>query len=63
MKAKTDGEFTTLKKRYREGILNEWTEGHRAAAMAMFGVLKDVGGDKLTGAGTRFDPAMFWSAP
>ncbi len=63
MKAKSDGEFATLKKRYREGILNEWTEGHRKAAKAMFGVLKDIGGDKLTGAGTRFDPAMFWSAP
>ena len=62
MKAKTDGEFATLKKRYREGILNTWSDEHRAAARAMFKVLKDIGGDKLTGAGTTFDPAMFWSA-
>ncbi|NNF79265.1 MAG: ABC transporter substrate-binding protein [Rhizobiales bacterium] len=63
MRTKSDGEFATLKKRYREGILNEWTEGHRTAAKAMFEVLKEIGGDKLTGAGTRFDPAMFWSSP
>lgn len=62
MKAKNEGEFASLKKRYREGILNEWTADHRKAAKAMFKVLKDIGGDKLIGAGTRFDPAMFWPA-
>ena len=63
MKAKSDSEFETLKKRYREGILNAWSDDHRTAAKAMFEVLKQIGGDKLTGAGTRFDAAMFWSAP
>ena len=63
MKAGSDGEFASLKKRYREGILNEWSADHRHAAKAMFKVLKEIGGEKLTGPGTRFDPAMFWSAP
>lgn len=63
MKAKSDGEFASLKTRYREGILNTWSEDHKEAAKAMFKVLKEIGGDKLTGPGTRFDPAMFWSAP
>ena len=63
MKTKSDGEFATLKARYREGILSAWTQEHRAAAKRMFELLKEIGGDKLTGKDTRFDAAMFWAAP
>ncbi|NNE21381.1 MAG: ABC transporter substrate-binding protein [Rhizobiales bacterium] len=60
MKTKSDKEFVALRDRYREGILTSWTSEHKLAAERLFDVLKSVGGDKLTGKGTRFDPAMFW---
>ena len=60
MKVQSDSEFAVMKQRYREGILASWTPEHKAAAAKLFEILKEVGGDKLTGPGTRFDPAMFW---
>ena len=60
MKVKSQDEFVALRDRYRDGILTSWTDEHKLAAERLFGVLKSVGGDKLTGKGTRFDPAMFW---
>ena len=60
MKVRSDAEFEALKARYREGILLAWSAEHKLAAKTMFGLLKSIGGDKLTGAGTTFDAGMFW---
>ena len=60
LKAKSQAEFEALRNRYRDGILASWQEEHKAAAERLFEVLKSTGGDKLTGKGTMFDPAMFW---
>ncbi|MGI9463095.1 MAG: ABC transporter substrate-binding protein, partial [Aestuariivirgaceae bacterium] len=62
MKAKNDDEFAALKTRYKEGILMSWTREQKHAAAQLFEMLRRIGGEKLTGAGTRFDPAMFWPA-
>ncbi len=61
MKTKSDAEFSVLKERYREGILSAWTAEHKKAAEKLFGILRKIGGDRLTGKGTKFDTAMFWA--
>ena len=60
MKASSDEEFQLLRGRYREGVLRSWNEGDRGDARKLFGIVRDIGGDAVTGAGVRFDPKAFW---
>ncbi len=60
MKASSDEEFRLLRDRYREGALRRWNEGDREDARNLFGIVREIGGDDVTGAGVRFDPMAFW---
>lgn len=60
MKAKSNAEFDALKARYRAGILTSWGDNERHAAEQLFGILADLGGEKLVGKGIRFNKAVFW---
>lgn len=60
MKANGDEEFRLLRDRYREGLLYSWSERDREAAGKLFAIVRDTGGEEVTGAGVRFDPKAFW---
>ncbi len=60
MKASSDEEFRLLRDRYREGVLRSWNEGDREDARKLFGIVREIGGDAVTGAGVQFDPKVFW---
>ncbi len=60
MKASSDEEYRMLRARYREGILRSWNERDRNAARKLFAVVKETGGEEVTGAGVTFDPRAFW---
>jgi NitT/TauT family transport system substrate-binding protein len=61
MKVKSDGQFEALVKHFRAGSLETWNQKDRAAAKKLFGVLSELGGEKLTGKGVTFDENIFWS--
>lgn len=60
MKANNDEEFRLLRDRYREGVLRGWNKKDREDAGKLFGIVHDIGGDNVTGAGVKFDPKAFW---
>ncbi len=60
MKASSDEEFRLLRGRYREGVLRSWNEAGREDARKLFGIVRETGGDAVTGAGVQFDPKAFW---
>jgi NitT/TauT family transport system substrate-binding protein len=60
MKANGDEEFRLLRDRYREGALRSWSAKDRQDAGKLFGIVHDIGGDDVTGAGVTFDPKAFW---
>jgi len=60
MKASSDEEFRLLRERYREGVLRRWNESDREDARKLFEIVREIGGDDVTGAGVRFDPKAFW---
>jgi len=59
MKAADDAEFEALKAGYRAGIPEPGAPTDAAAAEKLFEILVGVGGERLVGAGTRFDPGIF----
>jgi NitT/TauT family transport system substrate-binding protein len=62
MQVDSDGAFEALKARYREGIVKGWTAADTEAAGRLYETLARLGGKKLVGDKTRFDPAVFWTA-
>ena len=60
MKAGSDEEFRMLRARYREGLLHSWSARDREAARKLFAIVRDTGGEEVTGAGVTFDPRAFW---
>ncbi len=60
MRASDDAEFRMLRDRYREGVLHSWNERDREAAHKLFTIVRETGGEQVTGAGVRFDPKAFW---
>jgi NitT/TauT family transport system substrate-binding protein len=60
MKASSDEEYRMLRARYREGLLRSWNERDREAARKLFAIVKEIGGEEVTGAGVTFDPRAFW---
>ncbi len=59
MNVQTDAEFEQLRKRFREGRLNGWDAASTGNARKLFGLLSTAGGEKVTGTGVTFDPAIF----
>jgi NitT/TauT family transport system substrate-binding protein len=60
MKASSDEEYRMLRTRYREGLLHSWNERDREAARKLFAIVRETGGEEVTGAGVNFDPRAFW---
>ncbi len=59
MKVENDAEFEALKAGYRSGIPAPNEPMDAAAAGKLFDILVGVGGERLVGAGTRFDEGIF----
>ncbi len=59
MKVASDAEFEALKAGYRAGIPAPGAPLDGKAAGQLFEILVSVGGERLVGAGTRFDPGVF----
>jgi NitT/TauT family transport system substrate-binding protein len=49
-----------LKAGYRTGILEHWGEAERQNAAFLYGVLVELGGEKLVGRAKTLDPGTFW---
>ena len=62
MQAASDAEFEALKAGYRSGIPEAPSATALADARRLFDILAETGGADLVGAGTRFDPEIFWAA-
>ena len=60
MNAGSDVEFRMLRARYREGLLTSWDPDDREAARKLFEIVRETGGEDVTGAGVTFDPGAFW---
>ncbi len=60
MKAASDEEFRLLRDRYREGIPRSWNQAGREGASKLFEIVRETGGEEVTGAGVQFDPKAFW---
>lgn len=60
MKASSDEEFRLLRGRYREGVPHSWNGAQRQAAQKLFDIVRETGGEDVTGASVRFDPKAFW---
>lgn len=61
MKAGSEAEFEGLKAGFRAGIPKVLAMESIADAEKLYRLLEQLGGDRLLGAGTRFDPAAFWA--
>ncbi len=60
MKAGSDEEFRRLRSRYREGVPRGWNEASREDARKLFEIVRQTGGEDVTGPGVAFDPKAFW---
>lgn len=61
MQLGSEAEFEVLRAHYRAGIPPRWDSAQLSACETLFELLADIGGPELVGAGTRFDPALFWA--
>lgn len=59
-KAEDDATFETLKRRWREGVVASWGEKERADAAKLYGILAELGGEKLVGEADELQPGTFW---
>ncbi len=59
-KAKNDAELETLKRRFREGIVESWGDEERKLAAQLYGILAELGGEKLVGPARELAPGTFW---
>ncbi len=59
-KAKNDAELETLKRRFREGIVESWGDEERRLAAKLYAVLAELGGEKLVGPAREIAPGTFW---
>ena len=49
-----------LRNRYREGVPHSWNQASREDARKLFEIVRETGGEDVTGAGVQFDPKAFW---
>ncbi len=59
-KAKNDAELETLKRRFREGIVESWGDEERLLAAKLYAILAELGGEKLVGPSRELAPGTFW---
>ena len=59
-KAEDDATFEALKRRYREGIPEQWGEAEQADAAKLYGIVAELGGEKVVGSATELAPGTFW---
>ncbi|MDJ0896834.1 MAG: ABC transporter substrate-binding protein [Alphaproteobacteria bacterium] len=60
MKAQDDREFLALRDTFRRGIPKSWGAVERTDAARLYDTLANLGGAKLVGSATAFDPDVFW---
>ena len=60
MRAADDEEFRLLRDRYREGVPRSWNQAAREDARKLFEIVRETGGEEVTGPGVPFDPKAFW---
>ncbi len=60
MRAASGEEFQLLRDRYREGVLHSWNQEGRKEAQKLFEIVRETGGEDVTGPGVRFDAKAFW---
>jgi NitT/TauT family transport system substrate-binding protein len=60
MRAGSDEEFRLLRDRYREGVPHSWNQSSREDARKLFEIVRETGGEDVTGPGVQFDPKAFW---
>jgi len=51
-----------LRKRYCQGRVEQWTEANKQAAEKIYGLLHQLGDNKLTGKAAQLQAGTFWSA-
>jgi NitT/TauT family transport system substrate-binding protein len=59
-RAEDDATFEALKRRYREGIPERWGETEQADAAKLYGIVAELGGEKVVGSATELAPGTFW---
>jgi NitT/TauT family transport system substrate-binding protein len=62
VRPESDAEFAAVKAYYRAGIPPPWTAAETHSAEKLTQILVDVGGAKLLGSDTQFDPKLFHAA-
>jgi NitT/TauT family transport system substrate-binding protein len=62
VRPESDAEFAAVKAYYRAGIPSPWTDAQTHSAEKLTQILVDVGGSKLLGSDTQFDPKLFHAA-
>jgi NitT/TauT family transport system substrate-binding protein len=60
-RAEDDATFATLKRRWREGVVEHWGEAERADAERLYAILAELGGEQLVGGATELQPGTFWA--
>jgi len=55
-----DATFAALRRRYREGIPERSVAENEADAKVLYQFLRELGGEKLVGAGAELAPGTFW---
>jgi NitT/TauT family transport system substrate-binding protein len=59
-RAEDDATFEALKRSYQAGIVKHWGEAERVNAAKLYGILADLGGEKLVGQAKELAPGTFW---
>ncbi|MGR9088577.1 MAG: ABC transporter substrate-binding protein [Gammaproteobacteria bacterium] len=52
---------TLLRRRYCEGVVDEWSEAEQRGAERVYAILHGLSDNKLTGPSERLQPGTFWS--
>ena len=60
MHVKDDAAFEALKKGYREGIPDKFTQNEINGIEKIYTILEKTGGKSLVGDSKHFDKTMFW---
>ena len=58
-RAEDDATFEALKRRFREGIIEQWGEAEQADAADLYTILAELGGEELVGGATELAPGTF----
>jgi NitT/TauT family transport system substrate-binding protein len=58
--AEDDATFEALKRRWREGVPENWGEAERADAAKLYAILAGLGGERLVGNASELQSGTFW---